>query len=168
MDDKMDRDGVMRETVNHVTRVGNLMLDAISNLQKRAVNHDRSKFSPEEFDTFAKETPALRSLTYGSDEYKAALERLGPALKNHYLNNDHHPEHSHGIHQMDLMCLIEMLCDWKAASERHANGNIINSIVHNAKRFGYDDKFALLLARTAANLGWITEIEYQAMPKIES
>jgi len=169
----MTRDDVMRETVAHVRRVGNLMLEAIQNLQRRAMNHDQSKFSPEEFDAFASETPALRGLTYGSSEYKAALERLGPSLQHHYRANNHHPEHYPsspevpGVYRMDLLSLIEMLADWKAATERHANGSLPKSIVDNAKRFGYDDRMACLLARTAANLGWITEVEYQAMPIVE-
>lgn len=192
MSNEMTRDDVMRETVNHVRRVGNLMLEAVANLQRRAMNHDQSKFSPEEFETFARETPGLKALTYGSPEYKAALARLGPALAHHYAANNHHPEHygtttcdqcgspesdpcSCGgsrtqrgdIHKMDLLCLIEMLADWKAATERHADGSLPRSIVGNAKRFGYDDAMARLLARTAANLGWITEPEYQAMPIVE-
>jgi hypothetical protein len=47
--EQMTRDDVMRETVNHVRRVGVLMLDAVSVLQYRAVVHDQSKFSKEEF-----------------------------------------------------------------------------------------------------------------------
>ena len=165
MTEQMSRDDVMRETVQHVRTVGKYLLTAVQNLQNRIVNHDASKFSPEEFDAFAAETPGLRTLTYGSEEYKAALARLGPALAHHYKHNNHHPEHygERGIHSMDLMTLIEMLADWKAASERHANGSLTRSIVQNAKRFGYDDRFAVMLARTAANLGWIDEVEFQGM-----
>lgn len=158
----MTRDDVMRETVNHVRRVADLMLDAIVSLQRRAVHHDDSKFSPEEFETFARETPALRGLTYGSPEYKDALARLGPALAHHYKSNRHHPEyHTSGIAQMDLIDLIEMLADWKAATERHADGSLSRSIVQNAKRFGYDNAMMMLLGRTAFNLDWITEAQYE-------
>lgn len=157
----MTRDDVMRETVKHVRRVGTLMLEAVVKLQTRAVMHDDSKFSAAEFDDFARETPGLRALTYGSPEYKAALDRLGPALQHHYRCNRHHPEyHDRGVDQMDLIDLIEMLADWKAATERHADGSLTKSIVANAKRFGYDDAMARRLARTAANLGWITEVEW--------
>ncbi len=188
MAETMTRDDVMRETEKHVRRVGVLMLEVISKLQRRAVVHDSSKFSPEEFDAFAAETPALRGLTYGSDEYKAALARLGPALDHHYKANDHHPEHfgtttcdqcgqdeskpctcggtrtrRGDIHRMDLIQLLEMLCDWQAATERHANGSLPKSIVQNAKRFGYDDRMAVLLCKTAANLGWMDEVQFQGM-----
>lgn len=153
----MTRDDVMRETVAHVRRVGVLLLDAVSNLQHRAVVHDDSKFSPEEFDAFAAETPKLRGMTYGSDEYKAALERLGPALRHHYAMNRHHPEHHPGgMADMTLIDLIEMLADWKAATERHADGDLHRSIQQNADRFGYDEGMRGLLYRTAQSLGWLS------------
>lgn len=152
----MTRDDVMRETVAHVRRVGNLLLEIIARLQTRAVNHDDSKFSAEEFESFAQETPGLRSLTYGSDEYKAALSRIKPALEKHYERNDHHPEHfDSGIRGMGLIELVEMLADWKAATERHADGDLLQSIEKNAERFGYGDELKRILGLTALSLGWI-------------
>ena len=72
----------------------------------------------------------------GSIEYKESLEKLGPILEHHYANNRHHPEHfKNGIADMDFVDLIEMFCDWKAASMRHNSGNIRKSIELNKKRF---------------------------------
>lgn len=157
----MERDDVMRETIKHVRRVGTLMIQVSQELQWRAIEHDDSKFSEQEFDAFARETPGLRTMTYGSPEYGAALERLGPALSEHYKRNDHHPEHfTGGVHDMDLVQLIEMLADWKAATERHADGSLARSIVQNAKRFHYDAAFAWMLARTAKRLDWISDHEF--------
>lgn len=151
----MTRDDVMRETVAHVRRVGNLMLAVIGNLQQRAVNHDDSKFSVEEFESFAQETPTLKGLTYGSDEYKAALARIKPALETHYSRNRHHPEHHPGgFKDMTLLDIVEMLADWKAATERHADGDLRSSIEKNAARFGYGDDMKRHLYLTAAQMGW--------------
>lgn len=160
-DEQYSRDDAMRETLKHVRRVGMLMLDVIERLQRRAMEHDDSKFSSEEFDSFANATPKLRGLTYGSDEYKAALREIGPAVKLHQSRNRHHPEFYGDVtvHGMDLLDLIEMLADWKAAGERHADGNLIDSIQKNKIRFGYDDKFASMLQRTAENLGWIRGVK---------
>jgi hypothetical protein len=37
---------------------------------------------------------------------------MAPALKHHYENNRHHPEHfKNNIDDMNLIDLIEMLCD---------------------------------------------------------
>ena len=91
----------------------------------------------------------MKNCTYGSDEYKSFLEGLKPALDRHYSNNRHHPEHfENGISGMNLIDLLEMICDWKASSERHADGNIFNSIEVNQKRFGYSDDLKEILKNT--------------------
>lgn len=151
----MTRDDVMRETLEHVRRVAELMLDAIENLQRRAVRHDDSKFSVEEFESFAQETPGLKKLVYGSDEYRAALRRIKPAINHHQSNNRHHPEyHENGFADMNLLDLIEMLADWRAATERHETGDLRKSIEINAERFGYGEDMKRRLYLTAASLGW--------------
>lgn len=153
--DHNDKDA-MRATLHHVRRVGSLMLDMIEKLQRRAMEHDDSKFGLIEFDIFAKSTSKLSGLTYGSPEYDKARSELSVALDHHYANNRHHPEfHEKGIKDMDLMDLIEMLADWKAAGERHEDGCLSASIVKNASRFEYDDDMMYLLTRTAVNMGWI-------------
>jgi len=153
---KMNYNDAMRDTLSHVRRVGHLMLDITEKLQRRAMEHDDSKFSEEEFEIFAESTPKLKSLTYGSDEYYEARRELGTALEHHYAHNRHHPEfHKKGIKGMNLLDLMEMLADWKAASERHDDGCISTSIIHNAERFGYDEEMMHLLANTAIDLGWI-------------
>src|SRR5690554_941138 len=120
---QQQRDEVMRQTLAHKLRVADMLTDCAAELMRRAIHHDDSKFSPAEYDGFAEATPKLRGLTYGTDEYKAALAELKPSLDAHYAANSHHPEHfGAGINGMTLLDLIEMLCDWKAATERHADG----------------------------------------------
>ena len=41
-----------------------------------------------------------------------------------------------------------MICDWKASSERHENGDIYKSIEINQKRFGYSDDLKSILKNT--------------------
>ena len=41
---------------------------------------------------------------------------------------------------MTLLDIIEMICDWKSSTMRHANGDIFKSIELNQKRFGYSDE----------------------------
>jgi hypothetical protein len=50
---------------------------------------------------------------------------------------------------MDLIDLLEMFCDWKAASERHANGNIYKSIKINKQRFNISDQLEQIFINTA-------------------
>ncbi len=125
------------ETRKHIARVSYLLMSAIAELSLRAANHDASKLSEAEKPYFDAETPKLRSLKFGTDEYAESLARLKPALDHHYAKNSHHPQHyENGIEGMDLFDLLEMLCDWKAAGERDNGGNIFRSIEINAERFG--------------------------------
>jgi hypothetical protein len=85
---------------------------------------------------FAEVTPKLHGLTFGTPEYTEGLKMLDAALAHHYAHNRHHPEHwANGLDDMNLIDIIEMFCDWFAASKRHADGNMQTSIEKNAKRF---------------------------------
>lgn len=53
---------------------------------------------------------------------------------------------------MNLVDIIEMICDWKAASERQKDGNLLKSIEQNATRFGYDDQLKRIFMNTAKML----------------
>jgi hypothetical protein len=137
------------DTWEHIDTVRGLLGIVTRDLQRRADVHDRSKLQEPEVSTFNEFTPKLRDSTYGSDEYKRFLEGMGEGLQHHYAVNDHHPEHFEGgIADMSLLQLTEMLCDWLAATKRHADGDIRRSIEQNAERFGYGDELKRLLHNT--------------------
>lgn len=136
-------------TIEHKANVGHLMADVIGLLIRRAVIHDNSKFAPEEFDAFEEATPKLKTLSYGSAEYEEARQSIMPALEHHYKVNSHHPEHfSDGVTGMDLLDLIEMLCDWMAATMRHNDGDILKSLFFNKIRFNISDQLFDILNNT--------------------
>ncbi len=54
-------DGILQ----HKRLVASYIQQVINDLIKRAVEHDYSKFSPEEFDAFEEATPNLKNLVYG-------------------------------------------------------------------------------------------------------
>jgi hypothetical protein len=58
------------------------------------------------------------------------------------------------VSQMSLFDILEMLMDWKAASERHENGDIIKSIEHNKERFGISDQLTNILLATVKEMVW--------------
>jgi len=141
----------------HIRLVQKYLSHLIDKLTTRGVHHDESKWDEEyEFPLFLNYTPKLKTCSYGSPEYKQYLKELKPALDHHYQLNRHHPEHHKGdpggIAGMNLVDLMEMLCDWLAATERHPDGNILKSIEINQKRFGYSDDVKSILERTAAIL----------------
>lgn len=134
------------DTLKHIRRVQQLLGKMSRDLLVRGEVHDDSKLGPEEKPLFDEMTPLLKSLTYGSDEYKASLEKLGGALKHHYANNTHHPEHyATGIAGMNVLDVVEMLCDWKAASERTKDGDFVKSVELGIERFKIEPQLASIL-----------------------
>ena len=164
----MDKKEVIQETKKHIDKVSNHLMHIKECLIQRAIDHDRSKLSPEELPIFVKYTHKLKDCTYGSDEYKQYLAEMKPALDHHYANNRHHPEYfslqvaddfeyfekgkKNPICCMNLVDIMEMLCDWLAATERHADGDIYKSIEINQKRFGYSDEMKSVLVNTVSLL----------------
>jgi hypothetical protein len=55
---------------------------------------------------------------------------------------------------MSLLSIIEMLADWKAASERTKQGSIARSLTVNIERFGIEPQLAWILSNTIDELGW--------------
>jgi hypothetical protein len=148
-----------QDTFEHIRSVQSKLGTIIAALSERAINHDRSKLESPEKETFDKMTPKLKGSTYGSPEYKALLDEMRPALLHHYWANRHHPEyfdhHYHtgctgvaAIFHMNLIDLIEMYCDWIAASERHKDGDPIKSIETSAERFHLDHQLVTLFKNT--------------------
>lgn len=141
------------DTYEHINLVRRYMKRAAFRLLNRAEKHDASKLAEPELSVFNEYTPKLAESTYGSDEYKQFLAGMGEGLRHHYAANDHHPEHfENGIADMGLIEVTEMLCDWLAATKRHADGDIRRSIKQNAERFGYGPEIERLLLNTLSAL----------------
>lgn len=137
-------------TIEHINTVRRYLRFFTDKLTDRGEKHDMSKLADDELPYFAKHTERLAEIEYGSDEYKAELEALKPALEHHYSHNRHHPEyHKERISGMNLLDVTEMLCDWKASSERQKNGNLLKSIEINAERFNIDKQLMQILINTA-------------------
>lgn len=138
------------KTLRHIEAVRNYLNLCICELLRRAEQHDQSKLESPEREMFDEFTNKLRAVTYGSTEYDAMRQDLAPTLAHHYANNRHHPEHhKHGIQDMTLIDLLEMLMDWKASSMRHNDGNILKSISINAQRFEISRDLRRILENTA-------------------
>ena len=140
---------IAENTQEHITKVGEFLTKLQVKLEDRKRLHDHSKLKEPEKTIFDEFTPKLKDCTYGSDEYKGYLESMKIALDHHYAENRHHPEHfENGIQDMNIVDICEMIADWKAASLRHADGDIMKSIEINQKRFGYSDELKSILINT--------------------
>ncbi len=134
------------DTLRHIRRVSTLLGQSAIELIKRAAVHDQSKLEYPEKQLFDEFTPKLKDSVYGSEEYNENLKGLGPALEHHYRNNYHHPEaYVNGVDGMDLFDILEMVNDWKAATERHANGDFLKSLEINRVRFGLSDQLYMII-----------------------
>jgi hypothetical protein len=147
------------DTMRHSRRVDELLLQVIVGLQERLTRHDLSKMAPPEKAVFDRVTPQLKASTYGSEEYKQSLADIGDVLVHHYGANRHHPEHyPDGIAGMTLVDVVEMLADWKAATERHDDGSLARSLTIQEERFGIEPQLMALLRNTAQAFGWLPAV----------
>jgi hypothetical protein len=141
-----------QDTLEHKMQVLKYMNLVIQDLIERAAVHDNSKLQSPELELLdeAKVKYPLDKIHYGSPEYQASKEFLKPALDHHYAVNRHHPEHfKNGVKDMNLVDLIEMICDWKASTLRQPSGNILKSIEKNADKFEYTNELSQIFVNTA-------------------
>lgn len=141
-----------RDTLKHISTVKNYICVCIKLLGEQMIAHDRSKLETPEVEVFDEFANTLNTKYWG-EEYQRNLELLKPALDHHYKNNPHHPEyHENGVEGMDLMLLIEMLCDWMAAVKRNSDGDIFKSIETNQTRFNYSNEIKSILINTVRKI----------------
>lgn len=141
------------ETLKHIDKVQFFLKRITDELTTRGINHDKSKLESPEVEIFTEYTPKLATSTYNSEEYKGFLKEMNVALKHHYSVSKHHPEHfRNGIKDMNLIDIVEMLCDWKSATLRHNDGDLIRSIEVNQNRFHYSDEMKQIFKNTAKTL----------------
>lgn len=150
-------------TLKHKLWVLYYLLIFCARLMWRGIVHDLSKFTPIEARGFIQVIHKLKTSSYGTEDYKANLNHIRPSVIHHQESNRHHPEHylylkndplftSCGIESeidfMDLVDIVEMLSDWRAANKRHKDGNIIKSININEGRFNMTRQLSRILINT--------------------
>ena len=146
----------LEDTLAHRREVRALLNRIFVELIFRQVHHDDSKLQEPEKSMYDEFKPRIQEAEtrygYGSPEYEHCVRDLGPALEHHFEANRHHPEHfENGINGMTLIDLVEMLCDWKAASMR--SGQELN-LEANRLRFVIWDQLYEILLNTVRELGW--------------
>jgi Family of unknown function (DUF5662) len=138
------------DTLAHIHRVRDHIGTFVAGMLARAAAHDASKLSEPEKSAFDRLLPLLRGVPYGSAEYDGIEAGMAAAIAHHYRANSHHPEHhgEGGIAGMDLFDVVEMVCDWMAAAERHPADGVRLDI--NTVKFGIEPQLAAIIANTLA------------------
>ena len=158
-----------QQTLEHIESVQSYLNAVLIDLETRSALHDMSKLREPELSGFERLKTRLENIEYGTEDYMNALKEAHSTISHHYEYNDHHPEyHQYGISDMPLTALIEMLCDWKAASERTKNGSMGRSLKVNTKRFNIDHQLNDVLWSTALDFGWVTFEEYESRNEVSS
>lgn len=142
----------LTDIIDHKRRVGTYLQKVVNALVGRAIVHDNSKFGPEEYEPYEQAFPELQKYAYGTSEFNAALKKIKPAINHHYENNSHHPEYFEaGISQMNLLDVLEMACDWIAASER-SQTDLFKGLEMNKERFKISDQLFCIIKNTVIEL----------------
>jgi hypothetical protein len=136
------------DTLEHQQKVRAIMGRVETMIGARLSEHDASKLLPPEKEMYDVWRPILNALDIESDDYKQAIIGMENVLKHHYAVNRHHPEHfENGINGMTLIDLIEMICDWIAASKRKDPSGRVN-MLWACDRFGIGDQLSSIIQNT--------------------
>jgi hypothetical protein len=137
--------------IRHIELVRRRLVWLSHQLEERAQLHDLSKFREDEFEGFVEINQIARKFKYGSPEYKASIKTDAVSL--HYSRNTHHPEyHPDGVDGMNLLDFIEMVADWKAASETYGQTSFEDSLAIQVDRFRLTPEQVYLVRMIAALL----------------
>jgi len=147
---------VLCDTILHVSEIQEALEEMSSELRKRGLAHDRTKFQELEFDAFTSTRLRFKKVDYGTPEYKALVDEIKPVVDHHYANNRHHPNyHEHGINSMTLIDIAEMLADWKVAARRSPNNKFKDTLEFAFNKHGISKQLGQIIKNTLKELNWI-------------
>ncbi len=163
-DDSLTYDGSSLKTIENIVKhkksVGNALRALADELYKRADSHDDSKLQMPELGMLINMDKSKRPV-YGSPEYYEHIKKNQAFFDHHYRGNSHHPEHyKNGVHDMDLVDVIEMIADWCSYSKNLSIQEICNLIEQQSKRFGFGEEVADIFKNTMFNyFSWLIHFE---------
>jgi len=136
---------------SHIENVKKKMMTISGSIWDRGIHHDESKLHDPEYSAYKEFTPKLADIAYQSPEYKLITHdpEFRSAIDHHKSINPHHPEYyEDGVNGMDLIDVVEMLCDWKAASERHKNASWEDGFKINCEKYNIGPQLSKILWNT--------------------
>jgi len=129
-----------------------------SELRKRGLAHDRTKFQSFEFDRFLSGWEDFKKTDYGTEKYNESPDKVTEAREHHHENNRHHVGfYENGVEGMNLIDVLEMLSDWKAAARRSPNLNLEQTLDKAFDLYGIkDEQLRKVILNTFKYLGWVS------------
>lgn len=106
-----DAFGLLCSFLRHRGFVHEALTRVANEISRRAVVHDLSKMSDDEFAGFTRINAAARIHKFGSPEYREGIARERAVIDLHFSRNSHHPENP----PRSFLDIIEMICDWWGA-----------------------------------------------------
>jgi len=153
MDISMD---VLCDTLLHISEVKAGLEKICSELKLRGLIHDSTKLQEPEFSSFVSTRPRFKQVNYGTPEYQKLTDEIKPAIDHHYENNRHHTVFfKNGINDMNLIDILEMISDWKAAERRSPDKKLIDTLGYAYKKYGISEQLAEIITNTLHYLNWI-------------
>lgn len=124
-----------------------VLYNLANQLKERADNHDNSKLDPQEKEIFESIDNIKREDFDSYEEYYNYTKPLvQKALDHHYANNRHHPEHfEHGIEDMNLLDILEMVVDWDSSASCRGTELDTN---YSFKRFKIEPQLQKIILNT--------------------
>ena len=151
-----------KDTREHQLAVARILMGVAKQLLDRAIKHDESKMHEPERSGYIEPVYALNAekVEYASARYKELCSQMGEAWKHHEANNDHHigffvpysvQTLNDPIRCLDLICLLEMCCDWIAAAQRKGNDSVF-ALDAMCKKYSMDEQLAQIIRNTLATI----------------
>jgi hypothetical protein len=151
----------LNDLAQHKGWVNKYIVKVVHLLRERADGHDDDKYKDPLKRIYSKNFDALCKTTFRSPEYNKIVgsEEFQEAFKIHTKNNRHHPQHfENGVEDMNLIDIIEMLCDWKAASDRTGRKQSVKEGMElNYEKYHIDGIARKWIENTLEDLGWNTK-----------
>jgi len=154
MDQHSPIDPFVSDLQEHKMLVTNYLQKVISDLVDRAIHHDDSKLSDEEYPEYSSAFGEFKRNSFGSPGYKNAFASISNAWEHHSQSNRHHPEYyQNGICGMTLTDIIEMICDWKGSSEREGSTTSFDDgLAIQVLKLGIDSQLLQIIKNSIAEL----------------
>lgn len=151
------------DTLRHSRRVDELLLEVIASLQARVTRHDRSKMQDPEKEMFDSGHVAAQDIDLRLRRVQGPPRRhgrrAGPPLRQQPTLpgalRRWRQRYDLGRPRRDAGRLegsYRTPVDWKAATERHDDGNLARSLPIQAERFQIAEQ---ILTNTATEFGWL-------------